>query len=227
MSATYLIICLIISIALVVLFCTKVKMNPAIALILGSLLLGVLTKVPLNDITAADGTVTNGLITVINNGFGNMMGSIGFPIGLGIILGQFVSDTGGATVIADKLVSLFPEKYAMYAVGFAGFILSIPVFFDVTFVILIPIGVALMKKLNKGIGYIVGAISIGAGIAHTLVPPTPNPLVAPEYFGFDLGVMIAAGLLFGIPMMIISVTIHGMLMKKVSGMQKQMKTVTD
>ena len=214
MSATYLIICLIISIALVVLFCTKVKMNPAIALILGSLLLGVLTKVPLNDITAADGTVTNGLITVINNGFGNMMGSIGFPIGLGIILGQFVSDTGGATVIADKLVSLFPEKYAMYAVGFAGFILSIPVFFDVTFVILIPIGVALMKKLNKGIGYIVGAISIGAGIAHTLVPPTPNPLVAPEYFGFDLGVMIAAGLLFGIPMMIISVTIHGMLMKK-------------
>lgn len=121
MSATYLIICLIISIALVVLFCTKVKMNPAIALILGSLLLGVLTKVPLNDITAADGTVTNGLITVINNGFGNMMGSIGFPIGLGIILGQFVSDTGGATVIADKLVSLFPEKYAMYAVGFAGF----------------------------------------------------------------------------------------------------------
>ena len=108
MSATYLIICLIISIALVVFFCTKVKMNPAIALILGSLLLGVLTKVPLNDITAADGTVTNGLITVINNGFGNMMGSIGFPIGLGIILGQFVSDTGwdhykdGMFVLGDE-----------------------------------------------------------------------------------------------------------------------------
>lgn len=214
MSVAYLLICLVISIVLVILFCTKVKMNPAIALILGSLLLGVLTKVPLVDTTAADGTVTTGLVNVINNGFGSMMGSIGFPIGLGIILGQFVSDTGGATVIADKLVSLFPEKYAMYAVGLAGFILAIPVFFDVTFVILIPIGVALMKKLNKGIGYIVGAISIGAGIAHTLVPPTPNPLVAPEYFHFDLGIMIAAGLLFGAPMMIISVTIHGMLMKR-------------
>lgn len=214
MSVAYLLICLVISIVLVILFCTKVKMNPAIALILGSLLLGVLTKVPLVDATAADGTVTTGLVNVINNGFGSMMGSIGFPIGLGIILGQFVSDTGGATVIADKLVSLFPEKYAMYAVGLAGFILAIPVFFDVTFVILIPIGVALMKKLNKGIGYIVGAISIGAGIAHTLVPPTPNPLVAPEYFHFDLGIMIAAGLLFGAPMMIISVTIHGMIMKR-------------
>ena len=62
MSATYLIICLIISIALVVLFCTKVKMNPAIALILGSLLLGVLTKVPLNDITAAEALVSRSVL---------------------------------------------------------------------------------------------------------------------------------------------------------------------
>ncbi|WP_122642162.1 GntP family permease [Luxibacter massiliensis] len=214
MSTTFLIISLIISIALVVLLCTKAKCNPAIALILGSLLLGFLAQVPLVDVTAEDGTVTTGLVNAINNGFGNMMGSIGFPIGLGIILGQFVSDTGGATVIADKLVSVFPNKYAIYAVAFAGFILSIPVFFDVTFVILIPIGVALMKKLNKGIGYIVGAISIGAGIAHTLVPPTPNPLVAPEYFNFDLGIMIAAGLLFGIPMALIATTIHGKLMDR-------------
>lgn len=214
MSTAFLIISLVISIAVVVLFIIKAKMNPAIALILGSLLLGVLTKVPLVDITAADGAVTTGLVNVINNGFGSMLGSIGFPIGLGIILGQFVSDTGGASVIADKLVSIFPNKWAMYAVGFAGFVLSIPVFFDVTFVILIPIGVALMKKLNKGIGYIVGAISIGAGVAHTLVPPTPNPLVAPEYFGFDLGIMIAAGLLFGIPMVLISIKIHGFLMNR-------------
>ena len=163
MSAGFLLFSLVISIAVVVVFCTKVKMNPAIALILGSLLLGFLTGVPLVDAVDAEGNAVSGLVNVINNGFGSMMGSIGFPIGLGIILGQFVSDTGGATVIADRLVSMFPNKYAMYAVGFAGFVLSIPVFFDVTFVILIPIGVALMKKLDKGIGYIVGAISIGAG----------------------------------------------------------------
>ena len=87
----------------------------------------------------------------------------------------------------------------MYAVAFAAFILAIPVFFDVTFVILIPIGVALMKKINKGIGYIAGAISIGAAVAHPLVPPTPNPLAAPEYFDFDLGIMIAMGIILGIP----------------------------
>lgn len=214
MSTSFLIISLILAILLVVFLIIKIKMNPGIALILGSVFLGFLTRLPAVDITAADGSVTNGIITIINNGFGSMMASIGFPIGLGIILGQFVSDTGGANVIADKLVEIFPNKWALFAVSFAAFVLSIPVFFDVTFVILIPIAVALMRKINKGIGYMVGAISIGAGVAHTLVPPTPNPLVAPEYFGFDLGIMIAAGLLFGIPMVLISTTIHSKIMDR-------------
>lgn len=92
MSVSFLIISLVISIALVVLLCTKVKMNPAIALILGSLLLGVLTGVPLTNVLDVNGNVaTTGLVNVINSGFGNMLASIG----LGIILGQFVSDTGG------------------------------------------------------------------------------------------------------------------------------------
>ncbi len=124
MSTALLIISLIISIEIVVILCTKVKCNPAIALILGSLLRVFLTEVPLIDITADDGTVTSGLINVIDSGFG----SIGLPIGMVIILGQLVSDTGGANVIADKLVSIFQSKYAMYTVTFAGVVLSIPVF---------------------------------------------------------------------------------------------------
>ena len=199
MSTGLMIVCLVVSIVLVVLAITKFKVNPAVALILGGLLLGALTGLPLTDVTAEDGTVTSGLVSVIDNGFGDMLAGIGFPIGFGIILGQMVSDTGGANVIADRMVKIFPESKAIYAVAFAAFILAIPVFFDVTFVILIPIGVALMKKINKGIGYIAGAISIGAAVAHTLVPPTPNPLAAPEYFDFDLGIMIAMGIILGIP----------------------------
>lgn len=207
--------CLVLSIALVVLAITKFKVNPAIALVLGALLLGALTGVPLNDVTADDGTVTTGLVNVINNGFGNMLAGIGFPIGFGIILGQMVSDTGGANVIADRLVKIFPASKAMYAVAFAAFILAIPVFFDVTFVILIPIGVALMKKVDKGIGYMTGAISIGAAVAHTLIPPTPNPLAAPEYFNFDLGIMIGVGIALGIPIVLISVLVHGKILDRI------------
>ena len=76
-------------------------------------------------------------------------------------------------------------------------------------------GVALMKKINKGIGYIAGAISIGAAVAHTLVPPTPNPLAAPEYFDFDLGIMIAMGIILGIPIVLISVVIHGKIIDRI------------
>lgn len=215
MSTGLMIVCLVVSIVLVVLAITKFKVNPAVALILGALLLGALTGLPLVDQTAEDGSVTSGLISVIDNGFGDMLAGIGFPIGFGIILGQMVSDTGGANVIADRMVKIFPESKAMYAVAFAAFILAIPVFFDVTFVILIPIGVALMKKINKGIGYIAGAISIGAAVAHTLVPPTPNPLAAPEYFDFDLGIMIAMGIILGIPIVLISVVIHGKIIDKI------------
>lgn len=213
MSAGYLIFALILSIVLILLAIVFVKINPAIALILGALLLGIMTGVPLLDVTA-DGEATTGLVSVINNGFGNMLGSIGFPIGFGIILGQLVSDMGGANVIADRLVRFFPEDKALYAVAFAGFVLSIPVFFDVTFVILIPIGMALIKKINKPLCYIIGSITVGAGIAHTMIPPTPNPLAAPEYFGFDLGIMILAGVLLGIPMVLIGVKIYTMILDR-------------
>mgnify|MGYP002801781232 FL=1 len=166
MSTGLMIVCLVVSIVLVVLAITKFKVNPAVALILGGLLLGALTGLPLTDVTAEDGTVTSGLVSVIDNGFGDMLAGIGFPIGFGIILGQMVSDTGGANVIADRMVKIFPESKAMYAVAFAAFILAIPVFFDVTFVILIPIGVALMKKINKGIGY------IAVSYTHLTLPTT-------------------------------------------------------
>lgn len=197
MSTTYLLACLVIAIILILVVIIKFKINPAIALVLGALLLGVLAKIPPID-----------TINAINSGFGDMLGSIGFPIGFGIILGQLVSDCGGANVIAQRLVKMFPASKAIYAVAIAAFVLSIPVFFDVTFVILIPIGVALMKQINKGIAYIVGAISIGAGVAHTLVPPTPNPLAAADIFGFDLGLMIAGGAIIGLCMVVVAVTVY-------------------
>lgn len=205
MSISFLVFSLVLAIALIMILIIKIKLNPAIALVLGALLLGAMSGLSLME--TIDG---------INNGFGSMLGSIGFPIGFGIILGQMVSDSGGANVIAERLVTLFPPKYALYAVAFAAFVLSIPVFFDVTFVILIPIGIALMKKINKSIAHIVGVISIGAGVAHTLVPPTPNPLAAAskEYFNFDLGIMIAMGIVIGFFMVMVAVTIYIKILEK-------------
>lgn len=178
---------LIISMVVILFLILKVKLNAAISLVLGSILMGVLSGV--STLETIDG---------INAGFGSMLKGMGLPIGFGIILGELVSASGGAKVIADQIVKAFPKDKAIYAIGLAAFVLAIPVYFDVTFVILIPIGIALMKEINKSIAHVVGAITIGAAAAHTMVPPTPAPLVAGEIFGFDTGLMIAFGGIIGL-----------------------------
>ena len=137
-----------------------------------------------------------------------MMTSIGLPIGFGIILGQLLSDSGGASVIADKIIKIFPENKAMYALALAGFVLSIPVFFDVTFIILIPIGLTIAAKINKKMCYVTGCLTIGATTAHCVVPPTPNPLAAADIFGFDLGIMLIVGIVVGFITVMVSIPIY-------------------
>lgn len=186
MSSTLLIINLIIAIAIIIVGIVVVKMNPAISMVIASIYMGV-----------SCGFSWAESANIIGKGFGDMMVGIGLPIGFGVIMGQLMSDIGAANVIAETIVKKFPEKKAILAVGLAGFVLSIPVFFDVTFVILIPIGIAIAKQINKPICYVTGALSAGAAIAHGLIPPTPNPLAAGDLFGFNVGIMMIAGLVIG------------------------------
>lgn len=181
-SSSLLVINLVVSITIILLLILKFKLNPTIALIMGALYMGLFSGLGLID------TVSN-----ISSGFGGLLAGIGLSIGFGVILGQLLSDCGGAKVIATTLIKLTSEKNSIYAIGFTAFLLSIPVFYDVTFVILIPLGIALAKETKKPISYIIGAMVIGAGAAHTLVPPTPNPLAAASIFNFDLGIMVILG----------------------------------
>ncbi|QFT90796.1 High-affinity gluconate transporter [Bacillus sp. THAF10] len=186
-SSTALLLYLVISVAIILFSILKLKINPAISLIIGSLFMGI-----------ASGMALDETIRAVGSGFGGLLGAIGIPIGFGVILGQLLSDSGGAYNIAHTLVKKTSKEKAVYAIGLSAFILSIPVFYDVTFVILIPLGIALAKETNKPIPYIVGAIAIGAGAAHTLVPPTPNPLAATSILNFDLGLMMMFGVVLGL-----------------------------
>ena len=197
MSGVFLVVNLMIAIAIMIVLILVPKFNPALSLVIASIYMGV---------TCGLGFVNS--IETIGTGFGNMMAGIGLPIGFGVILGQLMSDTGAAKVIARTIVHAVPNKYVLYAVAVAGFILAIPVFFDVTFIILIPIGVAVAREVNKPLAYVVGALTIGDGIAQTLVPPTPNPLAAPGILNFDLGTMVIMGLIIGAIATLISVFVY-------------------
>lgn len=187
---------LAILIAIILFIILKLKLNPAISLVLGSLFMGI-----------ASGLGTTETITTIGTGFGNLMTGMGLSVGFGVILGQLLSDSDGAKVIATTMILKTSEKYALYALGITAFLLSIPVFYDVTFVILIPLAISVGRQIQKPLPYTVGAIVIGAGAAHTLVPPTPNPLAAAEILHFDLGIMVIAGTILGLVSALIAMKI--------------------
>lgn len=194
---------LILAIAIILFTILKLKLNPAIALVIGSIFMGL-----------ASGLGATDTITTIGTGFGDLMTGIALPVGFGVILGQLLSDSGGAKVIATTMIEKTSEKYALYALGITAFLLSIPVFYDVTFVILIPLAIAVSRQINKPLPYTVGAMVIGAGAAHTLAPPTPNPLAAAEILNFDLGVMIIVGIVIGLPSALIAMKIYFKLLNK-------------
>lgn len=184
---------LLIAIAIILVLILKCKLNAAISLIIGSIYFGI-----------AMGLGMVATVEAINAGFGSTLTSMGLTIGLGVILGQLMSRSGAAHSIAYTLVRAFPSSKSLYALSLAAFILSIPVFFDVTFIILLPLGIAVAKEIKKPLHYVVGALSLGAGAAHVLVPPTPLPLAAAEYLGIDLGYMIIFGIILGLVAVILS-----------------------
>lgn len=203
LPAPLLIINLVVAIAIILTCIMVLRWSPVVALICGSLYMGIALHLGVLE-----------TVTEITRGFGELMAAIGLPIGFGVIIGQLLYDSGGARNIALAMVKLFPGKFVLYGIGLTAFIFSIPVFFDVTFVILIPLALALTREINKPLPYAVGAMVIGAAAAHTLVPPTPNPLAAAEILGFDLGVMIVAGLFLGLLAAMISMRIFFFLLDK-------------
>lgn len=187
MSGITLAVNLAISIAIILFLVLKFKINPVISMILASLYMGISCSLGFMD-----------TITSINSGFGNLMTGIGFPIGFGIMMGQILEDSGAAESLAKSILKAFPGKKAPWALGLTAFLLSIPVFFDVTFVILIPLGIAVAKETKRPLAYFAGAIAIGGVSSQTFVPPTPNPLAAASILNFDLSYIILAGTIVGL-----------------------------
>jgi gluconate transporter len=186
-GSTLLLINLLVAIIIILVSILVFKWNPVVALVCGSLYMGLASGMNLLE-----------TVTQITKGFGDLMAAIGLSIGFGVIIGQLLFDSGGARSIATSMVRAFPGNRALYGIGYTAFLFSIPVFFDVTFVILIPLALALVREIKKPLPYAVGAMVIGAAAAHTMVPPTPNPLAAADIFGFDLGIMILVGLVMGL-----------------------------
>ncbi len=134
----------------------------------------------------------------VASGFGGTCVKIGILIAMAAIIGKCLLDSGAADRIVRTALARFGEKSAPAAFMTSGFFLGIPVFFDTVFYLMIPLGKAM--RLRTGKNYILYVLTIvcGATMAHSLVPPTPGPLIVAEELGVDLGVMILGGMIVGL-----------------------------
>ncbi|GGN24711.1 GntP family permease [Halarchaeum nitratireducens] len=188
---------IVIAVAVTLFLIIYVDFDPAVSLVVGSLYMGIASGLGLNETVSSIGT-----------GFGNLMTGIGLPIIFGIMIGMLLAESGGARKIAVTLTGVVPHRFIPYALALSGAIVAIPVFFDVAFLVLTPMVVALWRETDIDYPVVVGSLVIGAAGAHTFIPPTPNPLAAPEILGFPLGQMMLAGLGLGIPAVLIATAVY-------------------
>ncbi|MCY4215681.1 MAG: GntP family permease [Flavobacteriaceae bacterium] len=186
-------ICLIIgAIVAIVLGTVKLKIHPFLSLFTVALLVGLIA-----------GFGANETITMISQGFGNTLSSIGTIIAFGTIIGVILERTNSVEVIVHLLLKWSGGKATALVMNFTGFIVSIPVFCDSAYIILSSINKTLSKKTFIPLGVLSVALATGLYAAHVFVPPTPGPLAASSLIEADLGLVLIYGLIIGF---VVSVT---------------------
>ncbi len=138
-------------------------------------------------------------ISRVAGAFGMMAGKVGIVIALAAIIGDCLTRSGAADRVVRSLMRLFGEKRAPAALMSSGFVMSVPVFFDTVFYLLLPLARSTHRR--TGMRYLLLILSLGAGasITHSMVPPTPGPLILAGIMKIDLGAMILMGLAVSIP----------------------------
>ncbi|MFC1636233.1 GntP family permease [Planctomycetota bacterium] len=182
------ILILIIGVALLIAMMLVLRLNAFVALITSAMIVSLLSPGEFAD-----------KITRVGQAFGGVAGGIGIVIAMAAIIGKCMMDSGAADRIVRSFLRVLGEKRAPTALMLSGFVLSVPVFFDTVFYLLVPLARSLWSRTRKNYVLYLTAIVAGAAITHTLVPPTPGPLFMASELKIDVGLMMILGLLVGLP----------------------------
>jgi len=158
---------------------SKWKVHPFIALILIAIALGM-----------SMGLGGEQTVDVLLKGFSETLRWIAVIIILGAFIGEVLQETGGAFRIANRIIKWVGSKKLPWAMGFTGYLISIPVFVDVAYILLQPVTESLAVKSKKPVLYLGLALAAGLTVSHTLIPPTPGPMAVSSLLGLDIGRML-------------------------------------
>ncbi|HVV20970.1 MAG TPA: gluconate:H+ symporter [Pseudonocardiaceae bacterium] len=186
----------VVGIALLLFLIIRVKTEPFIALLVAGLVVALAAGLPVSKIV---GTAQKSSTSLLETGFGGILGHIALIIGLGTLIGGILESSGGAEVLTSRLLRLFGEKRAPLAMGLSGLIFGIPVFFDVGIFVFAPLVYVVTKRTGKSIVLFSMPLLAGLSIVHAFLPPHPGPVVAAGLLHVNLGFLILIGLLCGVP----------------------------
>ena len=193
-----LILAFLVSISVVLALVIKFKLHPFLSLFIGCLLMGV-----------CSGLDPMAIIKTSCKGFGDTMGDIGIIILLGVAMGQILHESGCTREIANTMLRLCGREKSALALNLTGYIISIPVFFDAAFVILIGLIREMAREGKLALNTLVTALVVGLTCTHALVIPTPGPVAVAGNMGADIGWFIVYGVLIALPASLIGGVLYG------------------
>ncbi|MDY6985806.1 MAG: gluconate:H+ symporter [Candidatus Thermoplasmatota archaeon] len=173
------------------------KLHAFLAIMISAMVTGILS-----------GMDPSSVLSSIEEGMGSTLGFVAVVVGLGTMFGKMLEISGGTDVLADTLLKRFGER-SQWALSITGFLVAIPVFLDVGFVILVPIIYSLSEKSKKSLLYYAIPLLAGLAVTHAMVPPTPGPTAIADILHADLGMVTLFGIIIGLPTMAIAGPLFG------------------
>ena len=186
--ANYLLLCTAGAIALLMLLILRARLHPALAILSSAIVLGVISGMPLGQIS-----------TSLATGVGNLLSHVALVLGLGAVLGHLLASSGGAAALGESMVSRFGSRGLPFAMMLMGMLVGFPVFFEVGLVLLIPIIVSVARRSGRS-PIVAGMPTLaGLSIVHGLIPPHPAAMLAVAQYHADVGKTILLGVTAGVP----------------------------
>ncbi|MEJ7768967.1 MAG: gluconate:H+ symporter [Chitinophagaceae bacterium] len=183
----------LLSIALLVVLISWGKVNAFLAFLLVSIMAGLMLGIPITNITKS-----------VYKGIGDTLGSLVIIIVLGAMLGKLVAESGAAQQIASVMMNIFGVKYIQWALMLTGFIIGIPLFYNVGFVLIIPMIFSIIYKYKLPSMFIALPMLAPMSVAHGFLPPHPSPAALVTLFNANMGITLLYGIIISVPVMIVA-----------------------
>src|SRR5690349_10311653 len=191
-------------IVFLVLLITWGKINAFIAFLIVSLLAGWLLGIPMTQLAGA-----------VEKGMGDTLGALTGVIMMGAMLGKLVAESGAAQQISTSLMRIFGTKYIQWALMVTGFVIGIPLFYNVGFVLMVPLIFSVAYQYKLPAVYIGLPMLASLSVTHGYLPPHPAPAALVKQFNADMGLTLLYGLIVATPAIIIAGPIFAKTLKKI------------